>query len=415
MSGTWNPSDKGSVVTLSNGNLTEVSTPGAGLVRGTVGLSSGKQYFEVTIGSATYIEFVDVGIATSIAGLNQYVGYDAYGWGYTDGEFLNNNASAGSPAYFNNGDVLMFAVDLDAGKLWFGVNGVWYSGDPATGTNPVYTASFGTVFPAAGGGTTTANFGATSFAYTIPSGFSAWGASVPTPFSGGLAFQPMSISAGIIIWAGNLSFQPMIMSAATYPFIVGAMSFAPMQMAGGMASEVVAGVFDGGLVFQSMEFYGETAADGALEFQSLEIAANLLSGAVFNGGLKFQPMKFNGETGWVGALEFPPIAINGAVFSGAVFSGGLAFKALGISGRILVGQLMNGALIFGPLIIDGDMQGPWDAVAAPAFQAMTIEAIMEGTTRFDNFILEFDEDMWMPWGIYGGLEFAPMELSATGT
>ena len=41
---------------------------------------------------------------------------------------------------FKKGDYLMVASDLDAGKIWFGKNGVWLNnGNPATGANPSIT------------------------------------------------------------------------------------------------------------------------------------------------------------------------------------------------------------------------------------------------------------------------------------
>lgn len=41
---------------------------------------------------------------------------------------------------FTTGDVLMFALDRDAGSMWIGKNGTWFnSGDPAAGTNPQFT------------------------------------------------------------------------------------------------------------------------------------------------------------------------------------------------------------------------------------------------------------------------------------
>ena len=51
---TWNPSDKGTNITLSNGNLT-VAKGNAGWesVRATIGVSSGKWYWEVT--ANTYV------------------------------------------------------------------------------------------------------------------------------------------------------------------------------------------------------------------------------------------------------------------------------------------------------------------------------------------------------------------------
>jgi hypothetical protein len=41
---------------------------------------------------------------------------------------------------FETGDILMFAHDRAAGKMWWGKNGTWFnSGDPAAGTNPQVT------------------------------------------------------------------------------------------------------------------------------------------------------------------------------------------------------------------------------------------------------------------------------------
>jgi hypothetical protein len=46
---------------------------------------------------------------------------------------------------FNNNDIITFAVDVGAGKLWWGVNGSWLnSGDPANGTNAGATFTAGT-------------------------------------------------------------------------------------------------------------------------------------------------------------------------------------------------------------------------------------------------------------------------------
>jgi len=75
------------------------------------------------------------------------------------------------------GDVVQVAVDLDAGKIWFGVNNTWIdSGNPASGTNAAYTGLSGTYLPTIGvldGGKCNTNWGARPFAYTAPSGFKA--------------------------------------------------------------------------------------------------------------------------------------------------------------------------------------------------------------------------------------------------
>lgn len=51
-----------------------------------------------------------------------------------DSHTFTNHAGPHSWVY-GNGSVLMFAYDADSGKTWFGVDGVWAHGDPATLTN----------------------------------------------------------------------------------------------------------------------------------------------------------------------------------------------------------------------------------------------------------------------------------------
>jgi len=69
------------------------------------------------------------------------------------------------------------ALDLDAGKIWYGKNGTWMaSGAPASGTNPsqTFTANQYMSPAVASGGSTPSyifNFGQQPFLYTAPSGF----------------------------------------------------------------------------------------------------------------------------------------------------------------------------------------------------------------------------------------------------
>jgi hypothetical protein len=82
----------------------------------------------------------------------------------------------------------MCALDIDAGKLWYGKNGTWEaSGSPTTGANPSQTFTAGqTMSPAvsSGGGTPLfeANFGSLGFTHTVPTGFRALNTSnLPEP------------------------------------------------------------------------------------------------------------------------------------------------------------------------------------------------------------------------------------------
>lgn len=96
-----------------------------------------------------------------------------------NGYYRHNNVYVYSGVTYTSTDVAMVAIDLDAGKLWFGKNGTWNgSGNPATGDNPAYTGVSGTLFPMAylvDNCSLTANFGASAFSHSVPSGFnSGW-------------------------------------------------------------------------------------------------------------------------------------------------------------------------------------------------------------------------------------------------
>lgn len=182
---TWSPTDKNSKITLSNANLTATNSSGVsnarGGVRSNIGKTGGKWYWEQTF---TYTDDV-VGVANETYSLAEYIGNEAGGWAYhrNGNKYHNYDAVLTGYAYgstWTAGDVLSVAIDADANKVWFAKNGVWQaSGNPAAGTGFAFDNVTGTIFGAygvhddTGTQSTTANFGATSFAYTPPSGFHA--------------------------------------------------------------------------------------------------------------------------------------------------------------------------------------------------------------------------------------------------
>ena len=63
------------------------------------------------------------------------------------GDFNNAGATKDYTSYssYTTNDVLMFAIDLDNKKFWYGKNGTWdNSGDPAAGTGQMYSNWTGT-------------------------------------------------------------------------------------------------------------------------------------------------------------------------------------------------------------------------------------------------------------------------------
>lgn len=190
---TWNPSDKDSHISLSNGNLTLTRDTSSGAfygVRATRGIdiATGSGYFEIFCGngSNTIGPFTLLGIALATTSLTVGLGNDvsvSSGWAYYEGDGgKNHNGSlqAYGTAY---GSSQIIGVTVKYGSLWFARNGTWQNGgDPAAGTGAAYTGLTGTVYPMV---TTqagspyvevyTGRFKSADFTYAAPSGINPWG------------------------------------------------------------------------------------------------------------------------------------------------------------------------------------------------------------------------------------------------
>lgn len=182
----WDASTRASQVALSGGELTAShGIFGAnGGVRGNAPLT-GKRYWEGKHVSGDITKCFSFGICNSsyVPSVNGGTFYadTANGWGFlTDRDKKRNNLTDVTwGSAFSTGDTYMAALDKDAGKVWFGRNGAWFnSGDPETGANPAYSGLTGDLYPIESNGTANtswvwrANFGATAFEYSPPSGFS---------------------------------------------------------------------------------------------------------------------------------------------------------------------------------------------------------------------------------------------------
>ncbi len=138
---------------------------------------------------------------------------NANSWGIQFGSpswKVNNGYTALSSSYtYTTNDVLMIAVDVDAGKFWFGKNGTWIeSGNPATGANAIFTNLTGEIMPMLGvyasGNTGSVNFGQRPFAYTAPSGFKALCTqNLPTPAVGASASTQAGKYFNTVLYTGN--------------------------------------------------------------------------------------------------------------------------------------------------------------------------------------------------------------------
>ena len=170
--------------TLSNGNLTFTANTATSGIRAQSSLNSGKRYFEITAGTLTATMALGVYNDTStISSLSSSNGFAVTQTGSIN---INGLATGSTVGTLVAGDVLCFAVDLDAGLGWVrrGAAGNWNGNagaNPATGTGGLNIAAIHKggglwLYPRVGlssaTGSVTANFGASSFAGTVPSGFS---------------------------------------------------------------------------------------------------------------------------------------------------------------------------------------------------------------------------------------------------
>ena len=215
-----NPVALGIDATLTNGNL-NIAYGSAATRTGTaatIGMTSGKYYWEVTVTASSASPCnAEIGISNTTenssvsSGIGYYPGYTANGWGYygADGAKYNGAVGVAYGATFTTNDVIGVAFDATAGSLTFYKNntsqGVAYS-----------SLAAGTYYPAVGDGggaatiTMVANFGQRPFTYTPPTGFVALNTyNLPTS-----TIVKGNTVMDATLWAGNSSTQSIVNAAA---------------------------------------------------------------------------------------------------------------------------------------------------------------------------------------------------------
>jgi hypothetical protein len=216
---TANPLNKSANTVITNGNL-DVSSPSDGdddRVSGTLGVSSGKWYFEATRTDALGLgNQVALGVMNTASALStgQYSGNPtnsgatANEWALTDRGVACNNTTytnlSSTIGTIDQNDVIQVCIDMDAKKIWFGIANT-FSGSPSAGTGEAFSNLPDSVMPLmyTYDGAMSMNFGQRPFAYTAPSGFKALvTTNLPTPTieDGGEYFNT-------VLYTGNGSTQ----------------------------------------------------------------------------------------------------------------------------------------------------------------------------------------------------------------
>ena len=178
----WNPSDKGSGITLSlSDTRATFATFSPNNIRGTIGRSSGKYYFRVKRDSAAIAAGGDIGIANASCPLTSNPGLSANGFIHQSNGFKGNGSySAYGVSWDGANDEVGIAYDVAAAKLFIGKGAAggaltWMaSSDPVTGANPMFSGiTAATYYPMGGSPVGSGVF--LEFVYdTPPSGYTYW-------------------------------------------------------------------------------------------------------------------------------------------------------------------------------------------------------------------------------------------------
>lgn len=292
----WNPSDKHAEIALSGGNLTVTGTTTYfRSVRATVSVSSGKWYWEYNLWGT---QLHCVGVGTSSADLDHHIGLDNYGYGYQrNGRRYHGSSSWEYGPVLTDNPIVGVAFDLDAGKIWFSKNGVWI-GDPVAGTGEAFSGISGSFFPMYSTRSlshATANFGASAYSYSIPSGFSSF------PQYGAFVDLPIPEIAGYGKYTGDVTWIPLKID---WLFAYGHDGIILPLLETNITGSKFTAVGTVELPALRAEALGATGGAGAVEFPSL--SAEGKSGALLSLDLPvFTISGLSGAIGGVGIIEFP--------------------------------------------------------------------------------------------------------------
>ena len=194
---TMNPLD--GYVSTKDGNLETSTSSGWQSIRATLGMNSGKFYWETQNNqdAAAILGIADSAatgfVNGSIFGSTGHGGGDANpAWTWAGANYYFN-ATTGGTGLSNHvpSDVVQYAFDADSGKLWFGRNGVWYNsswgttGNPAGGSNATVSGinTTKTYLACASfyNGSGKFNFGQKPFKYAPPQGYLPLNSASATP------------------------------------------------------------------------------------------------------------------------------------------------------------------------------------------------------------------------------------------
>lgn len=416
---TWNPSDKDSAITLSNGNLTAENTSGLSANKSARAVdyqNSGKYYFEVVIGNAGGgSPEIYVGLSNSSDAMSGTIGGNASSYAYRvlTGSKRTSASNAGYGAALTTGDVLGVAVDFTAGAIWFSKNGTWQASaslsevEAGTTTHAAFTGVSASLAPsitindAAPGPIVTLRSSSGDITGTVPSGFTAgWPPPPATTHGDGSVTMPLVVAV-----TGKVS-PTHGAGALTMPMVVAATGVvSPIHGAGAVSMPLVVaahGVSPGkGQVALSMPLV--VAATGTVGVSGTFNASmpNALGASMY--GVVAESGTFDADLGLLGADMMGSVGVVGTIDStldgpesdlaGLVAVVGVIGTDLGELGAALVGYVPITGTITGALgILGAQLVGVPGAGETWHVIAMNLKtgAITEYESFAFNSMIEWD-------------------------
>ena len=189
-----------STQTFSNGNLSVSGGAGFEFHPSTIGMTTGKYYFEAKITTLTNYPSVGIIASHQFETNNQDAQSNTQGYVmHFNGQFNNSGVVDYTGTAMSQGDIIMIAFDSGNGVIWFGLNGTWQKSatqseiEAGTTTNAIFTnitnagsdsyhflvQNYGSAWDANFGGTQTYTIssgnsdsnGYGNFEYAVPNGY----------------------------------------------------------------------------------------------------------------------------------------------------------------------------------------------------------------------------------------------------
>lgn len=367
----WDPARAGPAIVITGLTVTNSGSHPSPTVQSTA-VGSGKRYAEYAVNAINSLLAVGVSNNDVASGeLQTDLGQEPgeYGLRNSGYSYFANNYAGYLTGAWAIGDVLMVAMDHATGRIWFGRNGSWFSGDPAANTSPMATAPDSGYRPSVqvgDGDSITAKFTPGSWTYAAPAGFTSYGTLVqpsvdqtlgPITQVGTLA-APSARNA-----SGTQTLGP-VAQVATITSPAGLSAAQPLggitQAATITSSPSVSGAQTLGSVSQVGTFSASHAVAAAQALGSIAQSATLAAGAQVQAAQALSPVSqaatLSARTSVQAAQQLQPLVQSATLGSSMALSAAQVLAGVTQSAALTLPAALSAAQTLAPVVQTGTLQ-----------------------------------------------------------